>query len=77
MSKLDEIINEEHEMLMQSQLTWDRFAQSVFDLLKEKLSNEDYLKNENEVVECFNQVEDFAFTQGFLRGIAAVKGGVV
>lgn len=77
MSQLDELISGEHEYIIQTEITWDKYAQRVFDLLHEKLSHEEYMKYEPIVIECFNKVDDFAFEQGFIRGVAAVKGGAV
>ena len=77
MSQLDELISGEHEYIIRSGISWDRYAQGVFDLLHEKFSCEEYMKHESTVIDCFNRVDEFAFEQGFLRGIAAVKGGAV
>lgn len=75
MSQLDQLISREHEYIIQSGITWDKYAQRVFDLLREKCSPEEYIEHEMTVADCINKVEDFAFEQGFLRGIAAAKGG--
>lgn len=77
MGQLDELISEEHNYIIQSSITWDRFAQEVFDLLREKLTPDEYMEHETAVIDCFNRVEEFAFEQGFIRGIAAVKGGAI
>lgn len=75
MRQLDQLISREHEYIIQSGITWDKYAQRVFDLLREKCSPEEYIEHEITVADCFNKVEDFAFEQGFLRGMAAAKGG--
>ena len=77
MSQLDELIANEHNMLIQSVLSWDKFTQNIFNILKEKFSGDEYMKVENILTDCINDVEDFSFTQGFVRGIAAVKGGAI
>lgn len=77
MSELDNLIIDEHDMLSHSKLTWDRFSQDIFDILKEKFSDDEYLMVEPIISGCLNDIEDFAFTQGFIRGIAAVKGGAI
>lgn len=41
MSRLDELIADEHDMLVQSALSWDKFTQGIFNTLKEKLSGDE------------------------------------
>lgn len=77
MSSLDKIIQDEYEHLPDYLPSWDNLTSSIFDLLKEKASPEEYLKVEETVIECFVNMEQSTFVQGFIRGIAAVKGGAV
>lgn len=74
---MEKIIDDEYDLLAQSDITYDRFADAAFDWMRKNLSREEYREAEAIIGTCFIDVDKFAFVQGFIRGIAAAKGGAL
>ena len=45
--------------------------------VRAKITDKEYLEIENNMYSSYNYAEKFGFEQGFMRGIAVAKGGVV
>ncbi len=74
MSRLEEIINDEFGTVTVERL--DPYNQIV-EIYKKYISSEMSSEDAESLASCIYESRYNSFSQGFLRGIAAVKGGVV
>lgn len=76
MGELDTIIKREYDLFSELEIA-SVTENKVMDILRDRLSQEDYAKVEDAVLDCVINVEVFAFRQGVIRGIAITNGGVL
>ena len=71
-SRLDESIRDEYATLTVEK---NDKTEPVADILKEYVPEEKFEDDVDKLCDCLDETKYAAFEQGFLRGIAAEKGG--
>lgn len=75
MNKLDELMENEYDALIGMDMPLPQLLSEALEIVRAKITDEEYLKIENNMYASYNYAEKFGFEQGFLRGIAVAKGG--
>lgn len=76
MNELNTIIKREYDLFSELEITHTA-EKKAMEIIKERLSQEDYAKVDDVISDYIINVETSAFQQGFIRGIAVAKGGAL
>ena len=74
---LDELMQNEYDAVISMNSPMSGLVSEALKIVRVKITDREYLEVENNMLDSYNYAEKFGFEQGFMRGIAVVKGGMM
>lgn len=75
MNELTDLMQNEYEAMAGMDIPMPEKFKKVMDFIKTKVTKKEFVDIESAIYEGCIKSEHIAFEQGFMRGIAVVKGG--
>ncbi len=77
MNKLDDLMANEYDALTWMEKPIPESFDKAIETFRDRITDKEYSEIEENMMSSYNYVEKYAFEQGFMRGIAVAKGGVI
>lgn len=77
MDNLNDLMKSEYNAMVAMDTPDSELVSKALKKVRTKLTKEEYLEIEEDMLGSYVYAEEFGFKQGFMRGIVVAKGGAV